>query len=401
MVWRWDQGRTAYFDYNKILKISTVLMEFNGADMQIVDSAFRAKLTEAVELPFAPASYTVKRNYKRVFECSMLATYVGDRLVVSDICRALASGDPRFDTPDKYLHEVERRFRYPYPAFDNYADVRSICFPFIAVMKLLYAKALRIADPNASITLDEIGSRLIANNVSGLEDLDYYKEVPTQPFSFKAHSSSDQKRQVREMMSFMGQHSYLIYDKSALQLTGMTLEQCESEFMKMSPYSINTSTHNVVEDFLHLTIVPSQMGAKIELETEDSEALETFCVKEGKRTFKQHFDVERDSRLRKAYLEQHPEPICDVCGKDLHKMYPWTNNMLEIHHVLPLSSYDEKEENHKTMLDDVVGLCPSCHRAIHLFYRIYLTNYGQEDFGSAEEAREVYNEAKAEVANNV
>lgn len=49
MIWRWDQGRTTYFDYGKIVKIASVLLEFNGADMQAVDSAFRDRLTAVCE----------------------------------------------------------------------------------------------------------------------------------------------------------------------------------------------------------------------------------------------------------------------------------------------------------------------------------------------------------------
>ena len=400
MIWRWDQGRTTYFDYNKIVAISSVLLEFNGADMQTVDSAFRDRLTSVTGLPFAPPSYTIKRNYKRVFECAMLATYIGNRLIISDIGRALAENDVRFSSPDKYLSEVERRFRYPYPAFNNYSDVRNVCFPFLAILKLLFAKALREGDEHTHVTLDEIGGCLIANNVSGLEDLDFYWDISARDFSFDSYSSNDQKRQVREMMSFIGQHSFLIYRNSSLQLTNLSLDECENAFEKLLPFTSDISSHNTVEDFLHLTSVSSRMGAAIGFETEDEESLESFAVREGRRVFTQHFRIERNHQLRKAYLSLHPEPICDVCGRNMRDVYPWTVNMLEIHHLCPLSSFSD-EEAHQTNIDDVVGLCPSCHRAVHLFYKVYLTNYDQEDFTNAEEAISAYQEAKAEVLANV
>lgn len=149
MIWRWDQGRSAYFSFENIQKISSVLVRYNGADMHVTDSSFRDELMRVVCLPFAPQHYTVKRNYKRVFECSMLATYVGSRIIVSDICRALASGDKLLSTADGYLSEVERRFRYPYPAFNNYADTRGNCYPFLAMLKLLFARALFSGTVNA------------------------------------------------------------------------------------------------------------------------------------------------------------------------------------------------------------------------------------------------------------
>ena len=199
MIWRWDQGRTQYFSFEAIKKIAVVLAKYNGANMQIVDSKFRDELMEYTGLPFAPQSYTVKRNYKRVFECSMLATYIGNRLIISDICKDLSDQNRSLDSADKYLNEVQSRFRYPYPAFNNYSDVRSICFPFLAMLKLLYAKALRKGIADVSISLDEIGEFLIANEVSGLEDIDYYWDLAAQEFSFDSYSSNDQKRQPKRL----------------------------------------------------------------------------------------------------------------------------------------------------------------------------------------------------------
>lgn len=60
MIWRWDQGRTAYFTYESIWKIAPVLLNYNGANMRLVDSSFRDKLVEKTGLPFAPQHYTIK-----------------------------------------------------------------------------------------------------------------------------------------------------------------------------------------------------------------------------------------------------------------------------------------------------------------------------------------------------
>ena len=79
-------------------------------------------------------------------------------------------------------------------------------------------------------------------------------------------------------------------------------------------------------------------------------------------------------------------------------VYPWTENMLEVHHLLPLSSFDDEyKENHTTSIEDVVGLCPSCHRAIHIYYKKYLVEEEKNDFESPEEAKLVYSSAKSEV----
>lgn len=394
MIWRWDQGRSQYFRFESIKKIASVLLVYNGANMQLVDSAFRDDLMKKSGLPFAPQHYTIKRNYKRVFECSLLASYIGNRLIVSDMARAIASGDKLLSTVDAYLFEVERRFRYPFPAFSNYSDVKETCYPFLAMLKLLFAKALRSGDTKAIISLDEIGACLIANNVTGQEDIDFYWDLSASDFSFESYSSSDQKRQVREMMSFIGQHSYLSYSNSVLKLSGISLEEIEEGFDKIEPIEIEIVYHNPVDDFLRLTAYTSNFSSQPKEYDESQEELEAFSVEEGKKVFKSHFSIERNSALRKEYLKSNPEPICDICGKNMHVMYPWTVNMLEIHHLRPLASY---ENQHKTMVNDVVGLCPSCHRAIHLYYKNYLKKQGISDFNSNEEAENIYKQAKTEV----
>lgn len=396
MIWRWDQGRASYFTFSNIQNISRVLVRYNGALMQTVDSSFRDDLMNETGLPFAPSHYTIKRNYKRVFECSMLASYVGNRLIVSDICRAIAAGYTAMQDVDGYLYEVERRFRYPYPAFDNYSDVKGICFPYLAMLKLLFAKAIKTGDGNQTLTLEEIGSHLIVNNVTGLEDLNFYWDIEGHDFSFQSYSSSDQKRQVREMMAFIGQHSFLQYKNGILYLVGMSADTCESIFDALQPFDTTLFSRNPVDDFMKLTSYTMEIApASIAGEFENEVALEAFEVEEGKKVFVSHFAIERDPRLRKAYLQLHPDPICDVCNRNMHIVYPWTENMLEVHHLKPLSSFSE--QGHKTKVQDVVGLCPSCHRAVHLYYKCYLKERNSADFTSNDEAMDAYIAAKERV----
>lgn len=61
----------------------------------------------------------------------MLATYIGNRLIVSDIAHAIATGDQRMDSVDGYLYEVERRFRYPFPAFNNYGCKTEVVWGYL------------------------------------------------------------------------------------------------------------------------------------------------------------------------------------------------------------------------------------------------------------------------------
>lgn len=396
MIWRWDQGRSDYFRFEIIKKIAPVLLKYNGADMKQADDQFRTEIMAATGLTFAPSTYTIKRNYKRVFECMMLCSYIGNRLFLSDIGRTVATPNTKLSNVDAYLSELETRFRYPYPSFDNYNDARTVCFPFMAMLKLLFAKAISTSDSYAKISLTDVGQYLIANEVSGLEDLNYYASLqPQTNFNFKSHGSNDQKRQVREMMHLLGEHTYLSNPEScSLQLVGLSMEDCQTAFNMLIPKSIPITSKIPIDDFRELTSYSDVPG-----EYEFQSDLENFSTKEGKKIFRSHFSYERSSKMRKEYIKANPLPICDVCGKNMHIVYPWTENMLEIHHICPLSTNDG-EHAQTTTLDDVVGVCPSCHRAIHLYYKKYLSELGKSDFSSKHEAKETYLNARNIVQQN-
>ncbi len=88
--------------------------------------------------------------------------------------------------------------------------------------------------------------------------------------------------------------------------------------------------------------------------------------------------------------------IGNACSMNTKVRYPWTDNILELHHVLPLAA-SLNANGTTTLLDDLVALCPSCHKSIHVFYRIKLREWGIEDFGSKKMALDVYEMAKREI----
>ena len=97
--------------------------------------------------------------------------------------------------------------------------------------------------------------------------------------------------------------------------------------------------------------------------------------------------------LRKLYFEKHQELICNMCEMNTKEKYPWSNNLLEIHHVLPLSSALALTSK-GTSLQDVVPLCPTCHRGVHSYYRGWLNANEVNDFRDKTEAFAIYGEAK-------
>ena len=390
MIWRWDQGRSGYFRVDTIVSMAKVLAQYDGRDIRDRDNSFRADLMQATGQPFAPDRYTIKRNYKRVFECALLATCNGDILVASDICKALANDDTFFNTSEDYLLEFERRFRYPFPAFQNYDDFVGRCYPFLAILKLLIARGLNNPTSQPSLSIEEIGRYLIANNVSGTEPIEFYKELAPREFSFTDEGGEDHLRQVREMLKFISQHNYLSYTGGSLIMPILSEEQLMHLSATLAPFDSSQPAANEIEDFIQITRLTSPERAVV---IEDVPSLEDFQIVEGTRVFQNHFSRERSAKLRKKFIERNPEPVCDICGNNMKEVYPWTDFMLDVHHITPLSS--SFEEGHGiTTASDVVGLCPSCHRAVHVYYKNYLSRNSKSDFDSKEEARAVYYQAK-------
>ena len=129
---------------------------------------------------------------------------------------------------------------------------------------------------------------------------------------------------------------------------------------------------------------------------ESRELVSDDIFTEGKRVRVTHMKIERSPLLRKLYFDTYPTTICNMCTNDTKKKYPWTDNLLEIHHVLPLASTLTVTSN-GTSLEDIVPLCPTCHRSVHAYYRIWLNTHLVSDFQSKNEALQVYNQSKSEI----
>ena len=400
--WRWDQGRILYFQFDVLKEISRVLVKYADKNINDSQTAFDLKkdLIVSSGLPFLPENYKVNRNYSRVFQCALLATTKGrsGELIVSDICKKLAEENSVFESADDYLFEVINRFRFPFPAFQEYHNVKTNIYPFCAILKFLIAK--KIKGEESSLTISEIGKYIIGNQCTGLEDIDFYKNL--QPTTYEL--TGDNMRQVREMVIFIGQLSFLkIFDKRIfLDIIG---EDDAKVLLTQLIKPIQTAmSDDKVEEFVSLTsikpeiIIPGQTPivttSGITLPNTDISDIEFI---EGRRKRVHHLRIERSPMLRRMYIQLHPEPICDACKINIKERYPWTGYMLDLHHLLPLSSVVRTLES-GTSLSDMVGLCPSCHRAIHSYYSKWLKDNSVEDFRSKEEAMEVYLNAIKEIA---
>lgn len=391
--WRWDQGRVLYFQFDVIREISKVLVKFENKDINdvTVNEEFRASLIEGVGLPFAPSNYKVNRNYSRVFQCALLARNENSTLVVTDICKLLSKDDSIVSNCDDYLYEVVKRFRYPFPAFKSYDIESPRVYPFCAVLKYLIAQ--REMGNEAKVNLEEICNYIIGNNCTGIEDIEFYKHL--KPSNYLA--TDDGIRQLREMLAFISQLSFLKAFKGYLYLDVNGESDVQFIINKVLCPQTNTPIHDRTEEFCQLTkvnphlILPNCKIVATPMNVPDIEFVE------GKKVRVQHLRMERSPLLRKFYIAIHPEPVCAACQMRVQEKYPWVDYMLDLHHLLPLASV-VRISNEGTSLDDLVGLCPSCHRAIHSYYRRWLKSNNQEDFRSKKEAMDVYLEAVKGIA---
>jgi len=386
--WRWDQGRLDYFRFDNMRAIAKCLVKLEGLQLNVRNiDPLRDFLEAETGLPFLPHDYRVWRNYGRVFKCALLGTDLENRLAITDICRNIAKTDSSAFSVDEYLALFISRFYFPSPAFQGYDTASSAVFPFCAVLKYLITRFQNARE--ASITLDEVFQLIIGNNCSGKEDIAFYRNLQKTNYLPRG----DHKRQVREMLIFVSQASFLKWYDNTLYLDTQSEDQRNIEtFRQIAAPKANRRNANPASEILALGSVTGKIVTPTLLATREMPTDVIFT--EGKRFRIEHLRIERSPQLRKLLFANLREPfLCDMCTLNPKHRYPWTENILEIHHLLPLSATLSITDK-GTSFNDVVPLCPNCHKSVHSFYRNWLDNNSQNDFISKVEARNIYLEAK-------
>lgn len=109
------------------------------------------------------------------------------------------------------------------------------------------------------------------------------------------------------------------------------------------------------ESLLNLKVVPAD-------DDSDFDGLSLF--KEGGRSLRSHFTIERNGALvqesKARFKRLHGRLYCEACGFDFVKVYG--EDYIECHHTVPVH---ELPSNGSTSIDDVVLLCSNCHRMVH------------------------------------
>lgn len=408
IIWQWEQGRGEYFHFENILAISRALVQKEGMSVSNMaeDTDLRRLVYDVAKLEFLPhkSGYTVWRNYARVFKVALLATDIPESdgkktLKCTEICHALASG--KIAATIDYMGEVMRNFYLNGPVFGarNYKVGDARVFPFCAIVRFLAARTIR-DNKTFCATPDEVKDFLFQRQVTGDEKLDFFERIEASPIDW---ISNDQKRQVREMMIFASQCPFLKWDGRRL-----CIDLPESDLIRQAHILFEHFSPNlrVQEKYPHEEIL--NMGrvlpdSNIIIYAEPAAVISNDPLREhnlsveGRRRAVNHIVIERSPWLRKKYFRNYPNAICDMTGAPLNAGFPWVKNILEIHHITPLSSPVRSGER-GTHIDDLVALTPTSHRAVHEYYRQWIRK-NKRDFSNKQEARNVYESAKNEYIN--
>lgn len=389
MNWRWDQGRLDYFQLDEVRRLAKALMDFDGQTLARgeEEDGLRVVLSTHSERPFLPNTYKVWRNYKRVFGCQLLATEVNGKLFCTDLCKKMASDEI---DDDQYIAHIVKGFYYPSPIFEDYKAEGPQIFPMCLVLKLLLSEYLYKNKP--FVTIEEIVGTLRNSTLTGSETLSEISNVKVVEVNVSA--MGDEVRQIREMMRFISQVSFLKWRNPKLLLDIETKEEAY-EIEKILAPSVKKRNFNPSIELLEIGSNVSNKEFDF-VKLQDTIFDEEFT--EGSKIRVTHVRRERSTKLKEFYFAlSHINPhICNMCSMDTLQKYGWVTRLIELHHLLPLSS-NVRVEKDSTSLKDIVGLCPTCHRATHKFYSKWFKDKNQKDFTSKEEAHFVYEEAKQKV----
>lgn len=378
-MWNWDQGRLDYFQFDELRKIAKFAIKH---DLKAVDVDEMAKATG---LPFSPKKpgYRPWRNYSRTFKLMMLATSDGDASKPTPLAVLLAE-DGKVTT-DEFFHFLAEATTDPSPALSGWNHKTAIRFPLLFALKFLLTRA--VLGENVT-NIGSIVAAFSASGFSGDEDQSAFLGIAKNKYA-----PATGERQAKESIRVLSQISYLSTDRNNVTVS-LDPKDAEELFTQLAPIT-GDRLPNGDDEIQRITALYGGAIADLGFEythTVLSDTEEAGFV-EGGRVAKTHLKIERNAKLRQAFFAANPSSVCDFCGTDTTKSYPWSVRILDIHHVLPLCS-GARTDASGTILSDLVANCPTCHRAVHRYYDRWMKSNKRKDFEDAVEARAIYEEAK-------
>lgn len=380
-----------YFQYDVLRKIAYFITQ----NTWMRNDALLIKEKTGLEFA-APSTHTPWRNYLRIFKLCLLMSEQNGTALPTPIAQILAQSG--LVTCDEYIHFIIEATTDPSPALSEWqkkivggARVR---YPLCFSLKYLLAKQIYL---NKSIThINEVIGAYVESDFKGDEDNSMFLNIMSKGEAYADITTTSDSRQARESIKFISQISYLHNEgsniivslnqkdaheifESLTPVDGIFEEDGNKEIQRVATFFKDGSKHDFF-DYKNTVV---------------SDVVESGFV-EGAKVKKTHIVTERNSNLRKMFFAQRPTTICDACTIDTQKKYPWTERVLDLHHILPLSS-GTRVSSRGAILDDLVPICPTCHRAIHRFYDTHLDVIGRKDFLDKKEAFEVYDGAKKSI----
>jgi hypothetical protein len=129
------------------------------------------------------------------------------------------------------------------------------------------------------------------------------------------------------------------------------------------------------------SIIRQRQGSVFKLKTEEANILlrlwsgidnidesDPEGVNEGQVNLRQHKMRERSSKIvqlkKEHFKSEHGRLFCEICKFDFAKNYPINlgSDFIEVHHLSPISTLETQV---RTTLNDLMVVCPNCHRMIH------------------------------------
>lgn len=381
-----------YFQYDVLREVSRFVTthQWSGDDSALIRSKTGQKFS-------APDTHSAWRNYKRIFKLCLLFSEKGGVAIPTPVAQILAQSGAV--TCDEYLHFLVEATTDPSPALTGWkavAEGQPVRHPLCFALKYLLAKVAFLNEPITPIY--EVIGAYINSGFSGAEDDASFLNIMQKRTTYEKIGREADPRQARESIKFISQISYLLSDGSNI-ITSLSQEDAMNIFKDIQPISgpYEADGDKEIQRLAALFKDGSAYDFFDYGNTIVSDVLESG-FSEGSKVKKTHIVIERNSKLRNLFFERNPTAICDACSMDTKKKYPWVERALDLHHVLPLSSGIKVDSRTGTMLDDLVPVCPTCHRAIHTFYNGHLKAETRKDFLNEKEARDIYARAKGKIA---
>jgi len=347
-----------------------------------------------------PETHSPWRNYLRVFKLCLLVSEKSGVAIPTSISQMLSQDGAV--TCDEYMHFLIEATTDPSPALSgwrNAAQIAKVRHPLCFSIKYLLTSVFEFNRFN--VPINEVIGAYQSHDFDGSEAQSAYKDLLLRHDSYSRIMQGNTSRQARESIKFIAQISYL-HNAGSDICVSLSREDARELFLsihpKQGPFLLNGN-----EEIQRLAKLFSNRPSQDIFDYKKgsiSYAVESG-FSEGTKVKRTHIVVERNPKLREIFFAKRPTSICDACEMNTKAKYPWTNQVLDLHHILPLASGTRVRSIGGTVLDDLVAICPTCHRAVHKFYDKHLHSVGRSDFLNKSEALSIYARAKREIVKVV